>query len=41
VPDAPRADELVLAIAMAAGGRPHARAGGLETGEITKMDGQR
>lgn len=41
VPDAPRADELVLAIAMAAGGRPHARAGGLRTSEIAKMDGQR
>jgi len=41
VPDAPRADELVLAITMASGGRPHARAGGLKTSEITKMDGQR
>jgi hypothetical protein len=41
VPDAPRADELVLAITMACGGRPHARAGGLKTSEIAKMDGQR
>ena len=41
VPDAPRADELVFAITMASGGRPHARAGGLKTSEIAKMDGQR
>lgn len=41
VPDAPRADELVLAITMACGGRPHARAGGLQASEIAKMDGQR
>lgn len=41
VPDAPRADELVLAITMASGGRPHARAGGLKANEIAKMDGQR
>lgn len=34
VPDAPRADELVLAITMASGGRPHARAGGLKANEI-------
>jgi hypothetical protein len=27
IPDAPRADELVFAITMAVGGRPHARAG--------------
>ncbi|RTL61111.1 MAG: amino acid synthesis family protein [Hyphomicrobiales bacterium] len=41
IADAPRADELVLAITMASGGRPHARAGGLKAGEISKMDGQR
>ena len=41
VPDGPRAHELVLAIAMASGGRPHARAGGLKASEIAKMDGQR
>lgn len=41
VPDAPRADELVLALTMAVGGRPHARAGGLEASEISKLDGQR
>ena len=41
IPDAPRADELVFAITMAVGGRPHARAGGLQAAEISKMDGQR
>lgn len=41
IPDAPRADELVLALTMACGGRPHARAGGLEASAISKRDGQR
>ena len=41
IPDAPRADELVFALTMAVGGRPHARAGGLKAGEISKLDGQR
>jgi Amino acid synthesis len=41
IPDAPRADELVFAITMVVGGRPHARAGGLQASEISKMDGQR
>ncbi len=41
IPDAPRADELVLSLTMASGGRPHARAGGLKASEIAKMDGQR
>ncbi len=41
IPDAPRADELLLAITMACGGRPHARAGGLKVSEISKMDGLR
>lgn len=41
VPDAPRADELVFALTMAVGGRPHARAGGLQASEVSKMDGQR
>jgi hypothetical protein len=41
IPDAPRADELVFALTMAIGGRPHARAGGLKAGEISKLDGQR
>lgn len=41
IADAPRADELVLAITMASGGRPHARAGGLKVSEIAKLDGLR
>jgi hypothetical protein len=41
IPDAPRADELVFALTMAVGDRPHARAGGLKTSEISKLDGQR
>lgn len=41
VPDAPRPDELLFALCMATGGRPHARMGGLEAGSITKWDGQR
>lgn len=41
IPDAPRADELVFALTMAIGGRPHARAGGLKASEISKLDGQR
>ncbi len=41
VPDAPRADELVFILAMASGGRPHARVGGLEASGISKWDGQR
>jgi hypothetical protein len=39
--DAPRAREIVLAIAVAAGGRPHPRVGGLTREEATKGDGQR
>jgi hypothetical protein len=41
VPDAPRADEICFVIAVAIGGRPHARVGGLKTSEISKWDGQR
>lgn len=41
VPDGPRADELVFILAMATGGRPHARMGGLKQDEISKWDGQR
>lgn len=41
VPDAPRADEILFALAMTTGGRPHARVGGLEQAAITKWDGQR
>jgi hypothetical protein len=41
VPDAPRADEILFALAMTTGPRPHARVGGLRQEEITQWDGQR
>ena len=41
VPDAPRADEIVVAVAVTAGGRPHPRVGGLQAHEIEGKDGQR
>jgi hypothetical protein len=41
VADGPRADELMFVLAMATGGRPHARMGGLQQSEISKWDGQR
>jgi hypothetical protein len=41
VSDAPRADELALALAMATGARIHARVGGLEASEIKGEDGLR
>lgn len=41
VPDAPRADEVLFALTMTTGGRPHARVGGLEASQISKWDGQR
>ena len=41
VPDAPRPDEIVFVLAMAAGPRVHARMGGLRASEISKFDGQR
>jgi len=41
VPDGPRADEIVLILAMASGGRVHARAGGLQASEIKGEDGNR
>jgi hypothetical protein len=41
IPDAPRADEIVYLLAMAAGGRPHARVGGLTVSGIAKWDGLR
>jgi hypothetical protein len=41
VPGAPRADELVFILAMGAGGRVHARMGGLAANEIARWDGQR
>src|SRR3989449_2648714 len=39
--DAPRADEIVLAIAVTDGGRPHPRVGGLTKEEAKKEDGLR
>jgi hypothetical protein len=41
VPGAPRADELVLILAMSTGARVHARVGGLAVSAIAKWDGQR
>lgn len=41
VADAPRADEIVLALAMTAGPRVHNRAGGLKASEIKGQDGLR
>jgi hypothetical protein len=39
--DAPRPDEIVYALAMATGGRIHARSGGLRADQITGTDGNR
>ena len=41
VADGPRADEMLLVLAMTTGARPHARVGGLRVDEISKFDGQR
>jgi len=41
VADSPRPDELMFALAMTTGGRPHARVGGLQAAEISRWDGQR
>lgn len=41
VPDAPKADELVLALVMTTGGRIHARMGGLAAADVTGQDGLR
>ncbi|QQS14856.1 MAG: amino acid synthesis family protein [Rhodospirillales bacterium] len=41
VPDGPRPDEIVYIVALAIGGRPHARVGGLTPAEIKLWDGQR
>ena len=41
VADGPRADEMMLVLAMTTGPRPHARVGGLKAEEIAKFDGQR
>lgn len=41
VSDGPRANEIVVVLAMATGGRIHARVGGLAANEISKWDGLR
>jgi hypothetical protein len=41
IPDAPRADELLLALVMTTGARIHARVGGLNASEIKGEDGLR
>ena len=41
VPDAPRPDEIVFALVMSTGGRPHARVGGLELQDVKGEDGLR
>ncbi len=41
IPDAPRAGEMVLVLAMTTGARVHNRAGGLNAGEIQGRDGLR
>jgi len=41
LPDGPKRDEIVFAIAMAFGGRPHARMGGLAASDVKGEDGLR
>lgn len=41
IPDAPKGDEIVVALVMADGGRPHARIGGLLKSEAKGEDGLR
>jgi len=41
VPDAPGASEIMVALAVADGGRPHARVGGLTIDEVVGEDGLR
>lgn len=41
IPDAPRADEIVVAVIVTASGRPHPRIGGLQVSEIKGEDGLR
>ena len=41
VPDAPRSDEIVFALAMAKGARVHSRMGGLEAWDVKGEDGLR
>lgn len=41
IPDAPKADEIVVSIVVTNGGRPHPRIGGLQVSEIKGEDGLR
>lgn len=41
IPDAPKADEIVVALAFTDGGRPHPRIGGLQLDEVKGEDGLR
>ncbi|MEW9918772.1 amino acid synthesis family protein [Marimonas sp. MJW-29] len=41
LPDGPRADEIVFALAMSCGGRLHSRMGGLEAWDVEGKDGLR
>jgi len=41
VPDAPRSDEILVAIVVTNSGRPHPRIGGLKKDEAKKEDGLR
>ncbi len=41
IPDAPRADEIVVSLVFTDGGRPHPRIGGLQVEEIKGEDGLR
>ena len=41
LPDGPRADEIVFALAMSCGGRVHSRMGGLEAWQVKGEDGLR
>jgi len=41
ITDAPKSDEILLAVAVTDGGRPHPRVGGLEKEEARKEDGLR
>ena len=41
LPDAPKAGEIVFALAMSRGGRPHARMGGLRVDQLQGEDGLR
>ena len=41
LPDAPKANEILVALVVTDGGRPHARVGGLTVAEAKKEDGLR